>query len=153
MAANHKLLLPGQLDFDPRTASPTGLVRRVRSFGDQAFELELARYLKKLFSCATEHLRKADIRWSFLKQPGQLLTPFDKRPRAQIGSVQEEQIEGVIDKRGLFGLPVGLKELEGRPPLIVKGGDLAVDRRLFGSQRFQGIDKLGVIVVEIRSVP
>ena len=69
---------------------------------------------------------------SFLSQPGQLLTSLDKRPREQIGSVQEEQIEGIEDKRRLFGLPVGLKELEGSPPLIVEGRDLAVDRRLFG---------------------
>jgi hypothetical protein len=36
--------------------------------------------------------------------------------------------------------------------LIVKRDDLAVDRRLFGPQRFQGIDQLGVIIIEIRSV-
>ena len=61
-------------------------------------------------------------------------------------------MQDVPNWRGLFGLPVGLKKLERRFPMLVKGGNLAIDGRLFGGQRFQGIDKLGVIVVEIRSV-
>ena len=43
---------------------------------------------------------------------------------------------------------LGLKKLERRPPFVVKRGDLAIDIRLFRGQRFQRIDKLGVIVVE-----
>jgi len=89
---------------------------------------------------------------SFLEQPGQQLTAFDKRPSAQIGPVQKEQFEGIVDKRGLFGLPIGLKELEGRSAFIVKRGDLTVDRRLFGRQGFESIDEKRIIVVEIRSV-
>jgi hypothetical protein len=45
---------------------------------------------------------------------------------------------------------LGLKKLERRPPFVVKRGDLAVDGCLFSSQRFQGIDKLRVVVVEMR---
>ena len=37
IAANHKLLLLGQLDLDPGAAASAGLVGRSRSFGDQAF--------------------------------------------------------------------------------------------------------------------
>jgi hypothetical protein len=43
VAADDKLLLLSQLNFDPRTATATSLVKRIRSFGDQAFELELLR--------------------------------------------------------------------------------------------------------------
>jgi hypothetical protein len=41
VAADDELLLLGQLDFDPGTAAPAGLVERIRSFGDQAFQLKL----------------------------------------------------------------------------------------------------------------
>ena len=34
----------------------------------------------------------------------------------------------------------------------VKRDDLAVDDHVFGTQQFQGIDKFGVVAVEIRSV-
>jgi hypothetical protein len=49
------------------------------------------------------------------------------RPSVQISRHNEEQIEGVIDDRGLFCLPVRLKKLERRSPFSVKRGDLAVD--------------------------
>jgi hypothetical protein len=49
----------------------------------------------------------------------------------------------------LFRFAVGLKKLERRLPFIVKRGDLAIDNRLFDTQRFQGVDERGVIVAEI----
>jgi hypothetical protein len=52
----------------------------------------------------------------------------------------------------LFRFAVGLKKLERGLPFIVKRGDLAIDNRLFDTQRFQGVDELGVIVAEIYSV-
>jgi hypothetical protein len=53
VAADDKLLLLGQFDFNPRTAASASLVKRVRSFGDEAFELELLPYLEQLFSGST----------------------------------------------------------------------------------------------------
>ena len=90
--------------------------------------------MQEFFLGALQLLGEPDIGRSFPKQSGQLLTAYGKRSSTQIGPVEKEQIEGVVDKRGLFGLPVGLKELERSPPLIVKGGDLAVNRCLFGCQ-------------------
>ena len=43
VAANNKLLVLGQFDFDPGAAASAGLVQRIGSFGDQAFEVELPR--------------------------------------------------------------------------------------------------------------
>jgi hypothetical protein len=42
--------------------------------------------------------------------------------------------------------------LERSSPLSIKRGDLAVDDQIFRSQQFQGIDKLRIIFVEVRSV-
>jgi hypothetical protein len=64
----------------------------------------------------------------------------------------EEQVEDVINKRGSLTDSVRLKKLKRGSPLRVKRGDLAVYNNVFGSQPFEGIDKLGVIVVEICSV-
>jgi hypothetical protein len=44
---------------------------------------------------------------------------------------------------------VGLQKLEGRFSVLVKRGNLAVNGRIFWSQQFQGLDKLGVIIAEI----
>ena len=88
--------------------------------------------MEQLFSGTLQLLGESDIGRSILQGSGQQLTAFGERPSTQIGPVEKEQIERIIDERSLFGLPVGLKELEGSPPLIVEGRDLAVDRRLFG---------------------
>ncbi len=45
----------------------------------------------------------------------------------------------------MLGLSVRLKKLERRFPILVKGGNLAVDGRDFGGQQLQGIDQLRVI--------
>ena len=43
VAADDKLLLLRQFDFNPGAAAPAGLVQTIGSFGDQTFELELPR--------------------------------------------------------------------------------------------------------------
>ena len=49
VAADDKLLRSRQFHFDPGAPASTGLVERIRSFGDQALEAELPRCLEKLF--------------------------------------------------------------------------------------------------------
>jgi hypothetical protein len=45
-----------------------------------------------------------------------------------------------------------LEKLERSSPLSIERGDLAVDDQIFRGQQFQGIDKLRIIFVEVRSV-
>src|ERR1700757_4358624 len=66
VAADHKLLLLGQFNFDPGATAPAGLVERIRFFADQTLELELPRQLEQLLSGAPQLLREADIGWSVL---------------------------------------------------------------------------------------
>ena len=61
VAADNKLLLPSQFDFNPGAAAPAALVKRIRPFGHQTFEPELPRYFQKLFSVAPQRLGKPDI--------------------------------------------------------------------------------------------
>jgi hypothetical protein len=61
VTADDKLLLLRQFDFNPRATSPAALVKRIRSFGHQAFEPELPRYFQKLFSVAPQLFGKPDI--------------------------------------------------------------------------------------------
>jgi len=68
VAADHKFLCSRQFDFDPGAAAPAGFVHRIRSLGDQPFELELPRYLQELFSGAPGLLGEADIGWCFSKR-------------------------------------------------------------------------------------
>jgi hypothetical protein len=75
------------VDLYPSPAAPAGLVERIWSFGDQAFELELLRNPEKLFSGAPQFLGESDIVRSILQEPGQQLTAFDKRSTMQVGSV------------------------------------------------------------------
>jgi hypothetical protein len=59
--------LLGQLYFDPCAAASAGLVDGIRPLCDQAFELELARDLKKLFFRSPQLLGEANIVRSVLQ--------------------------------------------------------------------------------------
>ena len=61
------------------------LVRGIRSFSEEAFELEPFCNLEKLFLRSLQLLGEADILGSFLEDLGEQLPSFDKRARAQIG--------------------------------------------------------------------
>ena len=76
----------------------------------------MARNLDELFPGSLQLLRKLDVLWSFLQQLRQEFPSFDKRSRAKIGSIQEEQIKGVVDERDLHTHTVRLKELERNLP-------------------------------------
>jgi hypothetical protein len=62
-----------------------GLVDRIPPLCDQAFELELARDLEKLFFGSLQLLGKPNIVRCFLQYLCQIASSFDKRSRAQIG--------------------------------------------------------------------
>jgi hypothetical protein len=53
VTADDELLGSRQFDFNPGAAAPARLVQRIRSFCDQAFELELLCYSEKLFLCTS----------------------------------------------------------------------------------------------------
>jgi hypothetical protein len=66
VTADHELLLQGELDFDPGAAAPAGLIGGIWSLGYQAFEVEVARNFKKLFSGSRQLLGKLDVLRSLL---------------------------------------------------------------------------------------
>ena len=81
------------------------------SFGDQPFELELARQLK-LFCAGLQLFGKLDIVWGFLEQLCLQFASLDKRSGPQITSLQTQQIKGVVDQRDVLADSVGLQELK-----------------------------------------
>jgi hypothetical protein len=78
--------------------------------------------------------------------------PSAKRSGPQIRSFETQQIEGVIDERGMLMGSVRLKKLERGPPVFVEHSNLAADNEAFRLQQFQGIDQKRIIVVEAISV-
>src|SRR5260221_14516687 len=131
VSADNKLLLRSQLAFDPSPAAPSAFVDTLRPFCDQAFELELPCNLEKVISVAVQLLGEPNIVRGFLQQLGKQLPSFDERSRAQIGSLEVEQVEGVIDERGSLTASVRLEELERGSPILIKRSDLSVDNHVF----------------------
>jgi hypothetical protein len=62
----------------------------------------------------------------------------------QIESIQEEQIEGVVEQgRALFADFVGLQKLERRSALRIQGGNLAIDDKLLRRSDFKASSSSG----------
>jgi hypothetical protein len=101
VAANDKLLLLGQFDFNPGAAAPAGLVVRIRLFGDQAFEVKLLCYLKKFFSDATERRPFRKLAKTVRQHWDGILAYFDTR----LTSAAIEAINGIVQlaKRMAWG--------------------------------------------------
>lgn len=100
--ADNEFLLADQFDFQPGGVAPAGFVERIRSFRDQALQLKLLHRSEKLVFIAAQLFRELDVFRSFLEQLGQQFTALNERPVAQVCTVQEEQIESVVNERVLW---------------------------------------------------
>jgi hypothetical protein len=87
------LRIPGISDFEPCTGLSVGNVRRILLFGNNAFQIVLARLLESRHSCAIHIINVLDSSLGTAQQPPQLLLAIQQAFAAAILAVTHEQVE------------------------------------------------------------
>ena len=148
-------------DLLPVAKAPAA-VRRLRAFGDDAFQPQLAHAGKQSATAAFHVIHQTDGS-NRRNQPRQQSFTLDQRQRAQVELFEGEQIEEEERRRQLGRCTLDvprrgeqralLQPLENRPPGFVQHRDLAVGDESIGRKREQRARQIGKDRRRVRAAP